>query len=504
MKKHFILILMIFLTACTTPEVEQPTQDENIPDVVVPEDPIKEEPIEEIEPPVVIEPEEEIEEPMVEPEEEPIIEPEEEEEEPFLSVPLSDLSRLRNLDFCKIEQTIFFPGEPPQSKGFPPTYNVVPPKGVVNVAFVAVDFPDVKGDPKFIEQWLNEIYLMEEWSRFVAGEHMEYRVHFEPKWITAPKEAKWYGCEACLRVIMGDYTEGMVNRLQPEMEAINQVLTAADDYYDWANMDFAMFMFPTYAEAAPHYVRLYSHGGNNFTPKAGQVHVPVFGGFLGWLNPEYTDYTMWDFAVHEVLHEQGLIGHGPYNGGYYSVMQDQHGYSKMILSWEAFQLDWWDENHLACIDLEDLEEAFTFKLDSLDMNGIVHKGHKNLMIRLNEEEIVVIEYRTDGPFSDLPKEVHGITAYHINVNQPQFRCDACENLTIEQYEAMNFWRYIRDSQKMHPCTEPIMHPIYGNKVGKFCNQSAFVHKTGTELIFENLRISIIEDNIIEVQLITEN
>jgi len=210
---------------------------------------------------------------------------------------------------------------------------------------------------------------------------------------------------------------------------------------------------------------------------------------------------MWDFATHEILHEQGLMGHGPYNGANYSIMQNQHGYSKMLLSWEAFLLDWWDENHLACIDIEDLNEPFIFQLDSLDQNGILIEGHKNLMIRLNDEEIVVIEYRTDGPFSDLPKEYQGITAYHININQPQFRCDVgCENLTLEEYDNRNFWRYIKDPTRNHPCIQGERHPVYGYINYRFCNQPAFVHYPGSSITWDNIKITVLADDIIEVQL----
>ena len=479
MKKIVLFILLIFMSACEI----------NVQESIPPIEPVVEEPVV-IPPPEIVEP-------TPEPE---LIEEEVVEEvvEPY--VPQRDLSRLQPIDVCKIQQTRTFDGDPPQSKGFPLRYNVVPTKGVVNVAFVALDFPDVLGDPAMIDQWLAEIYNLEAWSFFMASGIMEYKVHFEPKWITAPKEAKWYGCEACMRVNTGDYNEPVVYRLQPEMEAINQVFTASDDYYDWSEMDFAQIMFPTRAEAEPHWVRLYSHGGNNQTPKAGNVFVPVFGGFLGWRFPEFTDYTMWDFAAHEVLHEQGLMGHGPYNGANYSVMQDQHGYSKMLMSWEAFLLDWWNEDHLACVDVDDLDEPLVFEIDSLDRNGIAVEGPKNLMIRLNQEEIIVIEYRTDGPFSTLPLDYQGITAYHINVNKPQFRCDqGCENLTIEEYDAKNFWRYLKDPTTNHPCIQGEMHPVYGDLNRRFCNQPAFVHQPGAVIYFEDIVITVLEDNVVEVK-----
>lgn len=414
---------------------------------------------------------------------------------------LSDESRLQPIDVCRLRQTKVYPNESPHSRGFPLKYNVVPTKGIVNVAFLALDFPDVQGDPALIQQWLDEIYTIEAWSQFLASGIMEYRVHFEPKWITTPKDAKWYGCESCMRIIeANNYDEPLSDRLQPEMEAINQVFTAADEYYDWANMDFAHMAFPTRAEADPYWVRLYSHGGNNSTPRAGNVFVPVFGGYIGWMAPDFTDYTFWDFMAHEILHEQGLVGHGPYNGANYSIMQNQHGYSKMLLSWEVFLLDWWNEDHLACIEFDDLDEPFVFEIDSLDQNGILTEGAKNLMIRLNNEEIIVIEYRTNGPFSDLPKELHGVTAYIVNVNKPNYRCDiGCEDLSLEERESRNYWRYLKDYNNTQPCVLGDFHPVYGYQQQRFCNQPAFVHQPGAVIYFEDIVITVLEDNVVEVK-----
>lgn len=425
-----------------------------------------------------------------------------EEKEPEAStITLSDLDRLQSVDMCRIQQTKTHDGDPPQSKGFPLRYNVVPTKGVVNIAILAVDFPDVSGDPTLIDRWIEEVYKLEAWSNFVAGDAMEYRVHFEPKWITTPRDAKWYGCEGCLRQIQGDYEEGVTFRLQDEMDAIDEVFTAADDYYDWSEMDFAHMVFPPQAEAEPHWVRLYSHGGNNSTPKAGNVFVPVFGGFMGWRAPDFTDYTVWDLALHEILHEQGLMGHGPRNGASYSVMQNQHGYTDMILSWEAFLLDWWGEDQLSCLGIEELEEPFIFEIHSLDQNGIQNKGPINLMIPLNDEEIIVIEYRTDGPFTDLPEPRHGISAYHINVNQPQFRCDGCDDMTLEEYDERNFWRYLTDPTRKQACVEDEPHPVYGHEHNRYCDLPAFVHQPGAILKWEDIQITVLESNIIQVERI---
>jgi len=404
---------------------------------------------------------------------------------------------LRPLDYCKIEQNQRFPNDPPQSKGFPLGYNVVDPTGIINIAVVAVDFPNVAGPEYLIDQYATEMPLVEEWSRFMTSGLMEYRIHFSNQWVRAPKDAIWYGCPSCMRVIRGDYSEAAAPRLQPETDAINQLFQAADDIIDWTAMDFVYFIFPPEAEIDPHYAMVYSHGGNYFTQKAGRFSIPVYGKGMAFPDPTFTDYGQWDFLIHEVLHEQGLMGHGPYNGSDLSIMMNQHGYSKMVLGWEAFLLGWWDEKQLSCIGIEDIEEPLIFEFDSLDQTGFDGRGQNSLIIRMSDEEVVVIDYRTDGPMSDLPTEWHGITAYNINVNTPQYRCDDC-NVPLVEYEARNFWRYIKDENRTQPCIDYRQHPVYGSIDRGYCNVPRFTHAPGARLSHGDLQITVISGNVVRI------
>lgn len=423
--------------------------------------------------------------------------------QPFREYKLSSKDVLSNIEVCQIEQTKRIPGDPPQPKGFPLNYELVPATGDVNIAIVPVDFIDVPGDPELLEQWASEVYTLEEWSAFITGGKLNYKVHFANQWVRPPREAKWYGCPSCLRLIQGDYNEEPAIQLQSTEAAINEVLVAGDELYDWENIDFIMFMFPPRAEAEPHYVRLYSHGGNFRTPNAGQFDVPTFGGFMGWFAPEFTNFTVWDLTLHEVLHEQGLMGHGPFNGSDLSVMMNQHGYSKALLSWEAFLMGIYDEHQIDCLDLktlETMEEPFTYQLNSLDAVGAGEEGDVSLMVRLSSHEILVIEYRTDGPFSTLPEEWHGITAYTIDVDKPQFRCDACDDITTEEYEELNFWRYLKDPTQNHPCINYRYHEVYGDLDGRFCGEQRFIHATGAVLKYQNIQITIIDRNVVELTI----
>jgi hypothetical protein len=76
------------------------------------------------------------------------------------------------------------------------------------------------------------------------------------------------------------------------------------------------------------------------------------------------------------------------------------------------------------------------------------------MIRLNEEEMIVIERREAGPFTKICPECYsaieaGFTAYQINVNKPQFRDDSDPNS-----DEKNYWSFL-GSRTDPTITDPV-------------------------------------------------
>ena len=59
------------------------------------------------------------------------------------------------------------------------------------------------------------------------------------------------------------------------------------------------------------------------------------------------------------------------------------------------------------------------------------------MIRINSEELILIEYREAGPYSSWKI---GLTVYQPNVNGVRDMCDSCNQL---ESEALNRWDFIR-------------------------------------------------------------
>jgi len=406
-----------------------------------------------------------------------------------------DLSPLDSLvapiDFCKIQQSNRIPspyGHPDTNDnlGFPLLYNV-PPIGEVNIAIVAIDFPNLPGEEDYLPIYLSQVETLQAWAKFVSDGKMTYNVQFPDRWIRAPKDAGYYSR-------MGGYSPNLerpeATITQPFEESVRQLVLASDDYVDWSVIDFVQFVFPV---AAYQYATdLQGPIENLFTPNAGYVSFWAWGGVDEKFRPDSPDpkfRTLWDWIVHEVLHYQGIVGHAPLNGGPYSIMMDQHGESKALLSWEAFLMGYLDETHIACLDPDTLDEPIHLQLESLDQTGGA-PGIKSLMIPVGEFETVVIEYRTEGPFSTLSPEFQGFTAYYINVDAERVRCDWCDPMLME---FRNFKRYLRNATETLVCDKGI---VYGQPV---CDHLSIVQYPGFHLDFFGVRLEFYDNGHITVR-----
>ena len=90
------------------------------------------------------------------------------------------------------------------------------------------------------------------------------------------------------------------------------------------------------------------------------------------------------------------------------------------------------------------------------MSAIDLMGHKPIstMIRLSDEEVIVIEKRQNGKYSNFDQSRHfpkmnNFTAYYVNVNTEQYRNDADPDA-----ESKNFWRMLREDGNV-PITKSV-------------------------------------------------
>lgn len=285
-----------------------------------------------------------------------------------------------SLETCRLKETKNFTGA--GAKGFP-IRSKVPHLGEVKIAIIPVDFSNAPGIGNPGKMFDDDIRILGEWSNFFSRAKMTYKAELVSNdWVRAPKGAEWYVCDFCQK--------GATTSQQPMEVALQELINLVDRNYDFAGTDFVYFAFPLKAEAQ-FGTSLYFHRINIRTNEGDQT-VSVYGE-MGGSNPGYSAdrSEIWQHVAHELLHFQGFIGHGPYAGQ--GIMSDEFGPSQAVTSWEAFLAGWFSEDEIICIEQKKITQPIYVSLSSLDSMG---DSHLCLMLKINEEELLIVERRGDG------------------------------------------------------------------------------------------------------------
>lgn len=342
-----------------------------------------------------------------------------------------------DLETCRIKETGNTTGA--GAKGFP-IRNVLPLKGKVKIAIVPIDFANAAGDGKPNYMYEDDLKKIEDWATYFSRGKMQYVPHLVSNdWVRAPKGAEWYTCAPC--------GKGAKVELQPQSVALQELITLVDPLFDFTDTKFVYFVFPTEAEKK-FGTALYFHEQTVQTAE-GQQKISVYGEMGGAFLNSVRKHDIWEHLIHEILHFQGFIGHGPINGSNLGILSNQWGSSQAITSWEAFLAGWFAEDEILCFEKEKIRESFLVSLDSVDSFG---DKKESVIVKLSNEEVLIIEKRTDGPFSNFKMggsmqdpsnqflNLNDYTAYVVNVNKEYYRDDRNPRLT----ENKNFWRYLRE------------------------------------------------------------
>lgn len=105
--------------------------------------------------------------------------------------------------------------------------------------------------------------------------------------------------------------------------------------------------------------------------------------------------------------------------------------------WEQFLVDWVEDGDVACLTKESFSGIQGITLNPTDAPG---SGAEAVFIKLTGEELIAIEYRERGPYNTW---VTGLTAYRLNVNEPNVMRD---DLPILEAEALSWWGFIRQGE----------------------------------------------------------
>jgi hypothetical protein len=348
---------------------------------------------------------------------------------------------LASLEQCRLRETQNISGAGP--KGFPiRSIAGLPQTGELKIAIIPVDFANAPGPGVPGDTYAKDLTEIVEWGKFFTRSKLNYKPELVSKtWVRAPKNAEWYVCLYCQK--------GAKSELQPMGTALQEIISLVDPKYDFTGVKFVYFVFPLKAER-DFGTSLYFHRVDIQTAEGNQTIAAYgeMGGFSKPNNPNdpaFSRVKIWDHLIHELLHFQGFVGHGVINGSDLNIMTNQWGASSAVTSWEGFLAGWYDEADINCIDKSKLTNSVYVTMSSIDQMG---DKPISTMIRLSDEELIVIEKRQNGKYSNFKQSpwfpnMNNFTAYSVNVNKAQYRNDADRDS-----ESKNFWQSIRENGKV--------------------------------------------------------
>lgn len=383
---------------------------------------------------------------------------------------------------CKLPDKISTPGKwTGGSVGYPAVgeFNSV---GTVNVAVVPIDFSDV-AEAKDAE-WLQEqVDTMDDWiTRFSNGK-MKLNWQAQYKWVRAPKPAAMYNWAH--PIIQADGSSKVYAENQQDEGAMRQQLfEAATKYYDFSKTDYVFFVFPKVIG------NTIAHGpdARNYTVKTSKGTFTL--GFSFTSGELYRMGYQWHQWIHEFLHSAGLKGHAPGNEMPYQIMGWDNQAGQGLDAWDTFILGWFDDNQVACYDLNKIKnESIILTSTERDLPGV-----KAAMVRLSNHELVVVESRRKDKYSlGYPDGFYGIQAYYIDTNNPGKRYDGATDLATEM---KYFAYYLRVDAANHGYGEP--------KLDIFDTKLDVVGYVGDTFTYKNLHIKVTNTGDFDTIELTKN
>jgi hypothetical protein len=350
------------------------------------------------------------------------------------------------LDACRVPQ----PNDPNRwwgdLIGFTQNRNTpLPSTGTARIAIVGLDFFDAPGEGRPSDlrfdgapsNWHLEIEpYLNRWSERHAHGKLRWDVEFVDAWLRAPQSYTEYNH-------VGEGSPGAEPLRRTREELSTELLAVASTVLDLKNINAIMVIYPQ--QLKDKQVGVYNPSNQPLPTPQGNFAIPIFG-TTSFSNPIPHSYNYFiTHVLHEMQHFQGIPLHAPGNGSvFFHPPGDYRAHS--VTSWESFVLGWKNEKHIHCFDGRGQLDV-TFDLAVIDVNP----GSKSsAMIRVAENQIIVLEARAGMPYNSLPPSSIGLTAYLVNTTvSNRQRCDACSDLETEQAQWAYFLRADGSKRGVH-------------------------------------------------------
>ena len=366
-----------------------------------------------------------------------------------------------------------------QNTAFPLTNTVIPPKGNFKIGIIPIDFSDSIAEKSVKELMSPHLNIVDEWLTFTTNGATTYNWVMPDEWLRMPLDSSHYKYAKNNIAPDGSYIT-VEEQLQTTEDMTSQIFTAAEQFMKLDEIDYFWVVLPPTTTNVDWTV----NGVQIPVQTPSGVHYLTFYSLANVLwNQQTNQAPMYGILLHEMLHAHGAAQHAP--GNEYA-MHVGNSIGSVMGAWDSFILGWRPDAAFACIDGT---QAFdiTVELTPLDHN---ETGYKAALVKLSDQEILVIESRRKGPFSY--KWIDGaafVTAYVVNTSKLSVRYDG-DNSRVKDY-----FSYYLEINTPHGEEIQLGQPL-ANMNGPSAENFAIRHIGLKEDIFEyaGVSITVVEQN----------
>jgi hypothetical protein len=257
--------------------------------------------------------------------------------------------------------------------------------GVVDVAVVFVDFPDVVGGSSELSEHIAEIKKSAEWYSWFSQGNVKYNLRIADRWVQAPKTSENY-------YWLHPGKPGTQLMLDIDIAATYRSL--AGNVVDTAGVTTVWAVLPKAITAIDEgfayrgYPGVFSIGSDSY-----RARTPI-----------------WQHFVHETLHSHGALGHSPKNAQI-GLFWNTGSPGATLNSWDAMTFGWMKQENIYCVSKQNLS-AQTLALVPLEREQV---GLRSIVVKLSDYEALVIEsHRKDKWSERWPVGTTGVSVMRVD------------------------------------------------------------------------------------------
>jgi hypothetical protein len=257
--------------------------------------------------------------------------------------------------------------------------------GVVDVAVVFVDFPDVAGGSSELSEHIAEIKKSAEWYLWFSQGNVKYNLRIADQWVRAPKSSENY-------YWLHPGKPGV--QLMSDIDIAATYRSLAGSVVDTAGVTTVWAVLPKAITAIDEgfayrgYPGVFSIGNDSY-----RARTPI-----------------WQHFVHETLHSHGALGHSPKNTQI-GLFWNTGSPGATLNSWDAMTLGWMKLENIYCVSKQNLS-AQTLALVPLEREQV---GLRSVVIKISEFEALVIESHRNDKWSERwPVGTAGVSVMRVD------------------------------------------------------------------------------------------